>query len=51
MVKLVSGPEVRLGQPNRVRTKLRAAGAVLEALQADPPAYVDVSVPTNPVSG
>ncbi len=51
VVKLVSGPEVRLGQPTQLRTKLRAAGAVLASLQAEPPAYVDVSVPTNPVSG
>jgi cell division protein FtsQ len=51
VVKLVSGPEVRLGRPTQLLTKLRAAGAVLEALQATPPTYIDVSVPTNPVAG
>jgi cell division protein FtsQ len=53
VVKLVSGAEVRLGAPTRVRTKLRAAGAVLDAmqLQGQVPEYVDVSVPTNPVAG
>ena len=51
VVKLVSGPEVRLGRPTRLRTKLAAAGAVLDSLQAALPTYVDVSVPTNPVAG
>jgi len=51
VVKLVSGPEVRLGPPTQLRAKLRAAGAVLDSLKDALPAYVDVSVPTNPVSG
>ncbi len=51
VVELVSGPEVRLGQPTQLGTKLRAAGAVLDALKAELPSYVDVSVPTNPVAG
>jgi cell division protein FtsQ len=51
VVKLVSGPEVRLGPPTQLRTKLRAAGAVLDSLPGAVPAYVDVSVPTNPVAG
>jgi cell division protein FtsQ len=51
VVRLVSGPEVRLGPPTRLGTKLRAAGAVLESLRDNPPTYVDVSVPTNPVAG
>jgi cell division protein FtsQ len=51
VVKLVSGPEVRLGPPTQLRAKLRAAGAVLDSLKDALPAYVDVSVPTNPVAG
>ena len=51
VVTLVAGPEVRLGQPTQVRTKLRAAGAVLDSLRGNLPTYVDVSVPTNPVAG
>jgi hypothetical protein len=53
-VHLVSGTEVRLGRPVQLAVKLRAAGAVLDhaaVTGAPQPAYVDVSVPTNPVTG
>jgi len=45
------GPEVRLGAPVRVGEKSRVALAVLRALAAPFPAYVDVSVPDAPVTG
>jgi cell division protein FtsQ len=51
VLHLAAGPEVRMGQATRVGVKIRAALAVLDALQDAPPAYVDVSVPTNPVAG
>jgi len=51
VVTLVEGPQVRLGPPTQMRAKLRAAGAVLDSLRGHLPAYVDVSVPTNPVAG
>jgi cell division protein FtsQ len=50
-LQLVSGPEVRLGEPDRVAVKVRAAAAVIAALHGAPVQYVDVSVPTNPVAG
>jgi cell division protein FtsQ len=48
---LVAGPEIRLGEPMQVRTKIGAALAVLAALDGVPVQYVDVSVPSNPVAG
>jgi cell division protein FtsQ len=51
VVKLRSGPEIRMGTPTQVGVKLRAAFAVLAASEGTPVAYVDVSVPTNPVAG
>jgi cell division protein FtsQ len=47
------GPEIRMGEPDRVRVKVRAASAVLGAmfLAGSTVHYVDVSVPTNPVAG
>lgn len=51
VLHLVSGPEVRMGDADRIAVKLRAAWAVLDATRDAPPAYVDVSVPTNPVVG
>jgi cell division protein FtsQ len=48
---LVSGPELRLGAPRAVVTKVRAALAVLGALGGVGVAYIDVSVPSNPVAG
>ena len=47
---LVNGAEVRMGSPTRVMTKVGAALAVLDAVGV-PVAYVDVSVPSNPVAG
>lgn len=51
VVHMASGPELRLGPPTEVAAKIRAALAVLGATKDTPPAYVDVSVPTNPVAG
>jgi cell division protein FtsQ len=55
VLHLTSGTEIRMGEATHVGVKLRAALAVLDELQATspatPPAYVDVSVPTNPVAG
>jgi cell division protein FtsQ len=48
---LVNGPELRLGEPAAVATKVRAALAVLGALDGVAVAYIDVSVPSNPVAG
>ena len=50
-LQLASGPEVRMGEPDHVLVKVRAALAVLTALGGNTPHYVDVSVPTNPVAG
>jgi len=51
VLHLVTGPEIRMGDATQAGVKLRAALAVLDALQDAPPSYVDVSVPTNPVAG
>jgi len=51
VLHLVTGPEIRLGAPTAVAVKVRAALAVLNALVGADVHYVDVSVPTNPVSG
>ena len=51
VLHLASGPEVRMGEGTRAGVKIRAALAVLDAMQAAVPTYVDVSVPTNPVAG
>ncbi len=45
------GPEVRLGLPQRVAEKGRAALAVLASNADSPPRYIDVRVPGAPVSG
>jgi cell division protein FtsQ len=51
VVHLASGPEVRMGSATQIAVKIRAALAVLGASANVPVAYVDVSVPTNPVEG
>ena len=51
VMHLATGPEIRMGEATQVGVKIRAALAVLEAMQDAPPSYVDVSVPTNPVAG
>jgi cell division protein FtsQ len=51
VLHLAAGPEVRMGEATQIGVKIRAALAVLGALPAAPPTYVDVSVPTNPVAG
>jgi cell division protein FtsQ len=48
---LRDGPEVRFGSPDQVPAKARAALAVLGTITGPPPAYVDVRVPTAPVTG
>jgi cell division protein FtsQ len=50
-LQLANGPEVRMGSPDRVGVKLRAALAVVAATAGTDVHYVDVSVPTNPVAG
>jgi hypothetical protein len=45
------GPEVRLGLPQRVVAKGRAALAVLASSAGSPPRYIDVRVPSAPVAG
>jgi cell division protein FtsQ len=45
------GPEVRLGLPQRVAEKGRAALAVLASSADSPPRYIDVRVPSAPVAG
>jgi cell division protein FtsQ len=51
VLALRDGPEVRLGRPDHVADKARAALAVLGTITGAPPAYVDVRVPTAPVTG
>jgi cell division protein FtsQ len=48
---LRDGPDVRLGSPQRVAVKARAALAVLASTAAAPPRYIDVRVPGAPVAG
>jgi cell division protein FtsQ len=50
-LQLRDGPELRLGPPTRVPAKARAALAVLGTITGVPPAYVDVRVPSAPVTG
>jgi cell division protein FtsQ len=50
VLKLRSGIELRLGQPNDVRLKLAIARRALHALPTGS-LYLDVSVPGRPVSG
>jgi cell division protein FtsQ len=50
-LELRDGPEVRLGPPDRVAAKARAALAVLGTISGAPPAYVDVRVLSAPVTG
>jgi cell division protein FtsQ len=51
VLHLLSGVEIRMGEPNDIDVKVRAALAVLGASAGAPVSYVDVSVPTNPVRG
>jgi cell division protein FtsQ len=48
---LREGTEVRLGAPDRVAAKARAALAVLGTTPGAPPRYIDVRVPNAPVTG
>jgi cell division protein FtsQ len=49
--RLVAGPEIRYGAPRAMGLKARVAAAVLASLGSARVAYVDVSVPSAPVSG
>jgi cell division protein FtsQ len=51
VLHLGTGPEIRMGDANRIAVKVRAAFAVLGAPSDIVVNYVDVSVPTNPVAG
>ncbi len=51
LLHLTSGPEIRMGAATQIAVKVRAAIAVLAASTDVEVHYVDVSVPTNPVSG
>jgi cell division protein FtsQ len=48
---MAGGPEIRLGNLDRVHEKARAADAVLASLSRAPVTYVDVRVPSAPVTG
>jgi cell division protein FtsQ len=48
---LSTGTEIRLGAPRDVTAKARAAEAVLASLSGANPVYVDVRVPSAPVTG
>jgi cell division protein FtsQ len=48
---LRDGPELRFGSPDQVPAKARAVLAVLGTITGAPPAYVDVRVPSAPVTG
>ena len=48
---LRDGPELRFGAPDQVPAKARAVLAVLGTITGPPPAYVDVRVPSAPVTG
>jgi len=51
VVQVADGPQVRFGRPVGVATKSRVAAAVLATLGDALPTYLDVSVPSSPVSG
>lgn len=48
---LRQGPQVRLGTPDHVAGKSSSALAVLRATAGAPPGYIDVRVPSAPVTG
>jgi cell division protein FtsQ len=50
-IQIAFGPQLRFGAPRDVAAKARVAGAVLTALGPTPASYIDVTVPTAPVSG
>jgi cell division protein FtsQ len=50
-VQVGGGPQLRFGAPTQVAAKARVAGAVLAALEGTPVSYIDVTVPSSPVSG
>jgi cell division protein FtsQ len=47
---MTGGPEIRLGRLDRLHEKVRAADALLTSLAGAPVTYVDVSVPSAPVT-
>jgi cell division protein FtsQ len=50
-LRLVDGPEVRMGEPRELRAKAAAAAAVIAAHGGSPATYVDVQVPAAPAVG
>jgi cell division protein FtsQ len=50
-LQLVDGHDVRLGDPDQLAAKARAALAVLETLGTTSFSYLDVTVPSAPVTG
>jgi cell division protein FtsQ len=51
VLSMLDGPEVRLGALDRLEEKARSAAAVLGATDAAALAYIDVRVPSAPVTG
>jgi len=51
VLALVTGTQVRLGAPRLLGAKVRAVEALLAALGGAPVGYVDVRVPSAPVTG
>jgi len=50
-LQLATGAVVRFGQLDQLHAKVRAADAMLRALAGTPFGYLDVSVPSAPVTG
>jgi len=51
VLSMLDGPEIRLGALDRLEEKARSAAAVLGATDAAALAYIDVRVPSAPVTG
>lgn len=52
--RLTSGPELRLGAPERMEAKAQALGLLLRSLSADEEStasYIDLTIPENPALG
>jgi cell division protein FtsQ len=51
VLHVLDGPELRFGGPDRLAEKARSAAAVLQATDPSSLTYVDVRVPSAPVTG
>ena len=51
VLHLIDGPDLRFGGPDRLAEKARSAAAVLQAADPSSLTYVDVRVPSAPVTG